>query len=433
LNSTSSIPNERSVDINTCVLFTKQFPFGEKESYLFSEIPYLLKSFKRVVIVPYDEFQYKTDKNRLRHHPEVEVFDINKRLPVFSAKQKVQREKAVVSALIYELQGGRSASGHLKRMHEIGGQLRQLYALGMSLSEWMNRQSLDGNNTVFYHYWMHRGLVATRFFREISGKSVNNITRAHAHDLYHADWDAEVDGGGGFLAFEHLKWKEAKSVHVISTHGYNYLSSVFPDRKSKLVISRLGVADPGEPIYKAFDGVRTIVTCAFVLDRKRLYLMPDLLKRIAGPVKWVHFGGGPEEDLRILADSVAAAHGAFAFENRGTTPNHEIIDFYLKHRVDLFCNISRAEGIPVALMEASAFGIPMLATETVGNPEIVSSDNGLLIPIQFDAQTVADQINKVFADEAIWMAKSKASRNTYEQLYSAPKNYTKFCEDLKRF
>jgi len=38
------------------------------------------------------------------------------------------------------------------------------------------------------------------------------------------------------------------------------------------------------------------------------------------------------------------------------------------------------EGIPVALMEAMAYGIPVVATSTGGTPELVKPGTGLLVP-----------------------------------------------------
>jgi glycosyltransferase involved in cell wall biosynthesis len=61
--------------------------------------------------------------------------------------------------------------------------------------------------------------------------------------------------------------------------------------------------------------------------------------------------------------------------------------------------LSLAEGIPVALMEAASFGITMLATSTVGNPEIVNEENGFLIDINFDSQVIATKLDNYFSNQ----------------------------------
>ena len=48
---------------------------------------------------------------------------------------------------------------------------------------------------------------------------------------------------------------------------------------------------------------------------------------------------------------------------------------------DLFVNMSLSEGIPVSIMEAISFGIPIIATNVGGNAEIVNDETGVLIPL----------------------------------------------------
>ena len=114
----------------------------------------------------------------------------------------------------------------------------------------------------------------------------------------------------------------------------------------------------------------------------------------------------------------------------GLKPNSEVITFYQNNYVDLILNLSQIEGIPVALMEAASFGIPMVATNTVGNPEIVNNENGFLIDVDFDAQSIADQLNCFFENEEVIKQKRKASKETFLQYYNAAKNYPAFIDSI---
>lgn len=66
---------------------------------------------------------------------------------------------------------------------------------------------------------------------------------------------------------------------------------------------------------------------------------------------------------------------------------------------DLFVNMSLSEGIPVSIMEAISFGIPIIATNVGGNAEIVNDETGVLIPVNIDQaafnETVSDIMNKM--------------------------------------
>jgi colanic acid/amylovoran biosynthesis glycosyltransferase len=57
-----------------------------------------------------------------------------------------------------------------------------------------------------------------------------------------------------------------------------------------------------------------------------------------------------------------------------------------------------AEGIPVALMEAMAAGVPVVSTRITGIPELIEDGvSGLLVP-QRDAQALADAIERLVSD-----------------------------------
>ncbi len=50
----------------------------------------------------------------------------------------------------------------------------------------------------------------------------------------------------------------------------------------------------------------------------------------------------------------------------------DLMLFFKENSVDLFINASITEGTPVSIMEAISCGIPIIATDVGGNPEIVS-------------------------------------------------------------
>src|SRR6185503_11345288 len=56
------------------------------------------------------------------------------------------------------------------------------------------------------------------------------------------------------------------------------------------------------------------------------------------------------------------------------------------------------EGIPVFLIEAMAAGVPVIATNTGGIPELLADGAGVLIP-QKDAKAIAEALVMVSVDE----------------------------------
>ena len=65
--------------------------------------------------------------------------------------------------------------------------------------------------------------------------------------------------------------------------------------------------------------------------------------------------------------------------------------------LSLFINLSETEGIPVSIMEAISFNIPVLATNTGGVNEIVgeSFSTGILIPVNLEEHKISKIIYSI--------------------------------------
>ena len=69
--------------------------------------------------------------------------------------------------------------------------------------------------------------------------------------------------------------------------------------------------------------------------------------------------------------------------------------------LDIFVMSSKREGVPVALLEAMAHGLPIVATSVGGIPEVLEQDRqGLLSPAS-DPQDLADNIARMIDDEEL--------------------------------
>jgi glycosyltransferase involved in cell wall biosynthesis len=78
-------------------------------------------------------------------------------------------------------------------------------------------------------------------------------------------------------------------------------------------------------------------------------------------------------------------------------------------------------------MEALSFGIPVIATQVGGTGELVSSENGQLLPVDFSCKELSDTIDKYMELPVAELdALRKNARETYERKVSAEKNYNSF-------
>jgi glycosyltransferase involved in cell wall biosynthesis len=95
----------------------------------------------------------------------------------------------------------------------------------------------------------------------------------------------------------------------------------------------------------------------------------------------------------------------------------------------VFVNVSASEGLPVAIMEAMSCGIPVIAPAVGGIPEIVNSENGVLLPGDCHPRHVADAIWRVVRTDSA--ARRRRARETWREHCAAQSNYTHFVGRLQ--
>lgn len=419
-------------------LFTKKFPYGIQETYLFDELPYLSNSFKEIIIVPHDEFEYRETENRIRNtYSNIIVFPINNKLVSLNGfDERVHREWTAYSILLYELFFASDKLNHLKHFFQLIGQLRHLYSSAVALKEFICNSRYNHTQILFYNYWLHRGVIISGIFNKISRMSpVKVIARAHSFDVYHHDWFRYLSIPNNlFLPFQRWKLKHVCRVYPISEHGHKYLLKKFYFLKSNCKVSRLGV----RLVTKKKDFVYTNenllwVTCSWGTANKRLYLVPEIMRNMKTRIRWVHLGGADYDQIKEINERVKKYNLTDWVTIYSPLPRHEVLNFYSNNQIDLFLNLSLAEGIPVALMEAAVFGIPLLATNVVGTSEIVNNENGFLVEVNFCPKEVAEKLNTFFADSQAVNRKRQASYQTFENMYNADRNYPEFINELRYY
>lgn len=138
----------------------------------------------------------------------------------------------------------------------------------------------------------------------------------------------------------------------------------------------------------------TIVSVGRAVEKKGYSDLLHALSRMPSHLSWrfEHVGGGPlGARLRAQAERLGIAdriawHGA---------QSRDFV-FALLGRADLFVLPSRLtksgdrDGLPNVLMEAQAFGVPVLSTDVSGIPELVTDgENGMLVPERSPAALAA--------------------------------------------
>ena len=76
----------------------------------------------------------------------------------------------------------------------------------------------------------------------------------------------------------------------------------------------------------------------------------------------------------------------------GNKTNEEIHKYYVSNCIDMTINLSTTEGVPVALLEALAYGVPIIAADVGGNCEIVDENTGILLDKDPTQESIKESI-----------------------------------------
>jgi glycosyltransferase involved in cell wall biosynthesis len=111
----------------------------------------------------------------------------------------------------------------------------------------------------------------------------------------------------------------------------------------------------------------------------------------------------------------------------GRIQYRRLLDMYAEGEVDVVVLPSivladgEREGIPVALMEAMAYGIPVISTETGGIPELLKSGAGLLVP-PGSSEELADAIAQIINKEDLRLNLAQKGRERISEEFDLRKN-----------
>lgn len=286
---------------------------------------------------------------------------------------------------------------------------------------WILDNDIKGK-TVFYAYWLyHPAYIAARLHERMPESIF--VSRCHGFDLY------ENRHPNGYLPYRDYLLKSVDMLFPISEDGKQYISKLFNAKwDAKIHVMRLGSNDCGLNPSEG-DGTFTLVSCSNLIPVKRVDRIIEMLSDYERPIRWIHFGEGPlREELALKASELPPN---VEWHMMGLVPNDEIMRFYRETHVDAFINVSESEGVPVSIMEAMSFGIPVIATDVGGTHEIVEDGvNGYLIEPDFRKMSLIQQINDIACIDIAKPMRIQA-RMVWKQRYNADSCYRTFYDCMQ--
>lgn len=392
------------------VMFTGTFPHCG-EAVLGAEIAVTAPRFERVFVIP------------SHAGPETGELPANVELVHLwqGERSRAAKRRALRSALALEILGRTLRSPSNWRPYAASARFYlDVLAEGLlrarRLEAWIEENDLG--DAVFYDFWFENSTLALAALRHL-GVIRCAVSRAHGFDVFDSRW-----GDKGRVPFREFKAESLDAVFAVSEDGARYLRGKFGPEVGKVRLSRLGIPpSPGFPVGTADPPL--VVSCSALRPDKRVQDIPAVLRACDRPLRWVHFGDGPER--RRVEEAAATLPSRMTWELRGTIENAAVRRFYATEPVSAFLSLSRTEGVPVSMMEAQSAGIPIVALAVGGVPEIVTAETGAPLPPDAGAATVAAALERAIDPARFDPERIRAA---FAGRWDASANYGAFADSL---
>lgn len=378
--------------MSVLVLITDSYPLGgiTEQAFIKPELRPLAARFDRVFIMPVNTEVLSASSSAFPEQPLPANVTVSRALlsrPSVAAKAVSMLRPRAVCALAAD-------AGQLPNLRA----LRHLMAFSAyvhhyrrKLLRWIKENRIDLSDTLFYTFWFE---AATAALATIPGLKI--ITRAHGHDIYNLTPD--------FISpyWRRLSLGRIRGVRTASETGADYLRKHFPGYAGKIECRYLGSPPPLSPNPPATsaDTPLVLLSCSRLAAGKGLELQISLIKEWArrNPsrrIHWLCIGSGPlEEKIKSL---IAVLPPNLTAEMTGWMNNEDVHRLLSGRHIDASLLLSESEGLPIAMVEALSYGIPIITTPVGGLSEITAQSGGLLLDVNPSAEKFCSEMDRFVA------------------------------------
>jgi colanic acid/amylovoran biosynthesis glycosyltransferase len=385
--------------------FTATFPFGFRESFIETEIRYLSDAFDTVTIIPLagkgvitravpDNCKVLSPviRNKWQHYI-LGLFG-SRTLKLFWKdffRKKVFNNRKRIKTFIIAY----CTTNNLLQ--------------SSSLNKIFNKIQ---PNDFIYFYWGKGSSLLAPFLLNIKAKKIVR---------FHGEWDLWEESSGGYAPLIEEVTNSIDIAVFISKKGQNYFKHKHPDISLKTTVCYLGTLDHGIA-KRSDDGIFRLLSCSSVIPIKRVHLIYEALRLIDGArIEWTHIGDGI--GFNELKHLIQTSQSNIKVKLLGSMSIQDVFSFYKNNMIDAFINVSSTEGLPVTLMEAISFDVPIIGTDVGGTSEIVTSETGILLSSNPSCQEIAKALFEI-------QKRKLHPKSFWEKNFNADINYPAFIREI---
>jgi glycosyltransferase involved in cell wall biosynthesis len=222
---------------------------------------------------------------------------------------------------------------------------------------------------------------------------------------------------GDHAYYYELAVKHDRVVHAYVAYSrrmYQRLIEYLPHRKDSIYYLPYGIPLPSVVRRPVPGPIRLIFAGRVEHGQKGVLDLPNIalaLHRRSIDARWTIVGDGPDTAALRVAWPAAAP-----VRHLGALSNAETLAQLSAH--DVFVLPTRAEGLPVALLEAMGCGlVPVVSNIESGVPDVVSPDMNGLLPDVGDVEGFAEAIARLDRDRPMLERMSAAARQLVEERF----------------
>jgi colanic acid/amylovoran biosynthesis glycosyltransferase len=354
---------------------TARLPHGTDEAFIIPEIRQLVRGGHEVLVVP------RSPRGVILHGSE--LLNQSHREAIFSpgvlksaAMTALAAPRRTVEA-IRPLLASRSFAVAIKNLAVVPKAL------------WLADLAVRWNADHIHCHWL--GTTATMAMLASARSRVPWSLTAHRWDIVENNLLAAKAGSASFVRF-------------ISQDGLRMARSIGMGQSGNARVLHMGVAVPPAVDRRAGPGRVVLCPARLVEVKGHRYLLKAwhiLQQRGVRGELWLAGSGDLRPQLEALCGTLGLGNSVRFL---GAIKHSELLKMYEDGAVSAVVLASvdlgdgHHEGIPVALIEAMSYAIPVVATAAGGTPELVTPRTGLLVP-PADPEALADAIESVFEDD----------------------------------
>lgn len=400
----------------TIYIYTSNFPYGmDAETFLGEELNVASEKGLRVVVIP----TRKAEGER----PLPQGVEVDRSIAEASIAEKLFAAIRTFCSFGMMSIWACIFCDRLFRFRYITDAIKYIYAANLVYQNVVKKAS-SNSPCIFYGYWLTYYPIAFACYKRKHPDSVHRfVCRGHGSDIYSVDV-------GVYYPLRQVVLDRMDAVFTVSEYGRRYLMDKYPKHQTPISIARLGVRSPSNLPAREEAGVIRIVSCSAVIELKRVEKLFSALKAYVETngceMEWHHFGDGDCYDR--LSNRVAQeGNGHLHCVLHGFVPNAVLMDYYTNNAVDAFVSVSESEGVPVSMMEALSYNIPILSTEVGGCGELVTKETGCLINKNFTQEEFNNGLSFILSNRESY---PRRVHDFYMSNYNAIQNYNKFYSEI---